>query len=591
MTYKTPLNDMLYCLNSVIQVQDLLEQPKFAEFDTDLWVQILDEAAKFADEVIAPTDRTCDQIGAKLSDEKKVVVPEILRPVYKAFVEGGWQGAAFDAEIGGMGLPRTIGLAINEAIGSANMAFSLCPMLTAGAIEAINAHGSDEQKAEYLEKLLTGEWTGTMNLTEPQAGSDVGALTTKAIPQADGTYKIYGQKIFITWGDHDLTENTIHLVLARLPDAPAGTRGISLFIVPKFLKDAAGNYTIRNDAGPIGVEHKLGIHSSPTCVMAYGEGIWGDEKGAIGYLIGGENAGMRCMFTMMNNARLNVGLQGVSVSEAALQKAKSYAHDRRQGKALGDTETSSPIIKHPDIQRSILTMHAKTMAARGICYLNAFAIDMKECLEGDEKAKWTSIEGILTPISKAFSTDIGVDNASLGVQVHGGMGFIEETGAAQYLRDARIAPIYEGTNSIQAIDLIGRKLAFDKGQGFGYISEIITSIANDAASSAEHKTALLAALDNLDEVAKLLIQWQSGDGMQSALIAANYFLEAAGTVLGAALLLKGKNNAATGPINHNFKNASALCDFYFANILPSVISLCEKIKIGNRGINEYDYSI
>lgn len=590
MTYKTPVNDMLYCLNSIIGVQDLLKYPKFADFDSELWVQILNEAAKFSNEVVAPTNRECDKIGAKLSPEKNVVVPEILRPVYKSFVEGSWQSASFDQEVGGMGLPHTLGLAINESIDSANMAFGLCPMLTSGAIEAIIAHGTDEQKEEYLGKLLTGEWSGTMNLTEPSAGSDVGALTTKATKEADGTYRIYGQKIFITWGDHDLAENTIHLVLARLPGAPAGTKGITLFIVPKFLKDANGNYTIRNDAGAIGVEHKLGIHSSPTCVMAYGDGIWGEEKGAVGYIIGGENQGMKCMFTMMNVARLNVGLQGVAISETAMQQALAYAHDRLQGKSL-DGQYPAPIIKHPDIQRSIVHMHAKTMGIRAICYLNAFAIDMKHAVSDEtEKAKWATIEGVLTPISKSFSTDIGIENTSIGVQVHGGMGFIEETGAAQHYRDARIAPIYEGTNSIQALDLIGRKLAHDKGVGFGYVTDIIKEIANST-SDAAAKAALLDNLAKLEEAAKLLIEWQSNKELEKAFASANYFLDAFGTVLSAALLLKGKDNADKGDIQHNFKNGAALCDFYFATILPTVAGHCEKVKNGLAGLKEYDYSI
>ncbi len=365
-------------------------------------------------------------------------------------------------EHGGMDLPVLLHAACSEMWNASNMAFALCPMLTGGAIDALEAHGSDELRQRYLAKVVSGEWTGTMNLTEPQAGSDLNALRTRAERQADGTYKIFGSKIFITYGEHDLTDNIVHLVLARLPDAPPGTRGISLFLVPKFLVNADGSLGQRNDVHCVGIEHKLGIHGSPTCTLAYG-----DNGGAIGFLIGEENKGLACMFTMMNNARLNVGLQGVAVADRATQHAMAYAHERRQGRALGETAAPMSVIAaHPDVRRMLMTMKALTAAARSICFMTAAALDLgrrgrdaAECKLGQERAN------LLTPIAKAFSTDIANEVASLGVQVHGGMGFIEETGAAQFYRDARIAAIYEGTNGIQAIDLVQRKLGLAGGEG------------------------------------------------------------------------------------------------------------------------------
>ena len=361
---------------------------------------------------------------------------------------------------GGMGLPHLLNSACIEMWNSANMGFSLCPLLTAGAVEAIAAHGSPALKDIYLTKMVSGEWTGTMNLTEPQAGSDLSALRAKAEPQGDGSYRIKGQKIFITYGDHDMTENIVHLVLARLPDAPPGTRGISLFLVPKFLVNADGSLGARNDAHCASIEHKLGIHASPTCTMVYG-----DEGGAAGWLVGEENRGLACMFTMMNNARLAVGLQGVAIAERATQQAIAFANQRKQGKVAGEAGKKagdagmSAIANHADVRRMLMTMRALTQAARGICYLNAAAIDRAHRERDPEKRKQASERaGLLTPIAKAFATDIGNEVASLGVQVHGGMGFVEETGAAQHLRDARILPIYEGTNGIQAIDLVTRKL-------------------------------------------------------------------------------------------------------------------------------------
>ena len=381
------------------------------------------------------------------------------RPI-DGWCKGGWNGLASPSEWGGQGLPQVVNAACTEMWNGASMAFGLGPVLTMGSVDALSAHGSDALKRAYLEKLISGEWTGTMQLTEPQAGSDVGALRTRAERAADGTYRITGQKIFITYGEHDLTDNIIHLVLARLPDAPPGTRGISLFLVPKFLLNKDGTPGPRNDVRAHSIEHKLGIHGSPTCTM-----VLGDNGGATGYLIGEENAGMACMFTMMNRARLAVGLQGVGIAERATQQAVAYARERRQGRIPGmPAKKSAPIIAHPDVKRMLMTMRALTQAARSICYVTALALDRAE--RGADKAARAAAHArasLLTPLAKAFSSDIGVEVASLGVQVHGGMGFVEETGAAQFYRDARIAPIYEGTNGIQAIDLVTRKLPLDGG--------------------------------------------------------------------------------------------------------------------------------
>jgi alkylation response protein AidB-like acyl-CoA dehydrogenase len=382
------------------------------------------------------------------------------REAYRQWSEGGWNGVTASEQHGGMGLPVLLGVACTEIWTAANMAFALCPLLNFGAVEAVEAQASDELTAHYLDKMVSGQWTGTMNLTEPQAGSDLSALRTRAEPVGDGSYRIFGQKIFITYGEHDLTDNIIHLVLARLPDAPPGTRGISLFLVPKFLLDSDGKPGKRNDVRCAGIEHKLGVHGSPTCTM-----VFGDEGGAIGWLIGEENKGLACMFTMMNNARLSVGIQGVALAERATQHALAYARERRQGRAPGANGSGmSPIIAHPDVQRMLMNMKAQTAAARAICYMTAASIDRSR-REGDAALRKQASEraGLLTPLAKAYSTDIGNEVTSIGVQVHGGMGFVEETGAAQFMRDIRIGGIYEGTNGIQAIDLVQRKVPLSGG--------------------------------------------------------------------------------------------------------------------------------
>src|SRR6201990_3354944 len=459
MTYRAPINDILLALNHGAGLKAAIEAGHYGEFDADITEAVLEEAGKFATDVLAPLNRVGDEHGIKL-DDKKVTTAPGWPDAYKRWTEGGWNAVSGPEAFGGQGLPLAINAVCSEIWSASNVAFGLCPLLTASAIEALDAHGSDELKKIYLEKLVSGEWTGTMQLPEPQAGSDVGALRTRAEKQADGTYRIKGTKIFITYGEHDRTDNIVHFVLARLPDAPAGTKGISLFLIPKFMVKADGSLGERNDIYASGVEHKLGIHASPTCTMTMG-----DAGGAIGFLIGEENQGMACMFTMMNQARLGVGLEGVGIADRAFQQALSFAQERKQGRAVGKTgDGLDPIIVHPDVKRMLMQMRGMTAGARSICYATAVALDVSVRATDDKTRADAAARGaLLTPIAKAFSTDIGNEVTSLGVQIHGGMGFIEETGAAQHYRDARITAIYEGTNGIQSIDLVTRKLAAQGG--------------------------------------------------------------------------------------------------------------------------------
>ncbi|HZF96627.1 MAG TPA: acyl-CoA dehydrogenase [Allosphingosinicella sp.] len=445
MSYTPPIAEQNFVLEHVVRIGELAAQERFAEATPDLVQAIVEGAGAFAAGEFAPLNRSGDETGAKWSLDG-VTLPPGFREAYRAYVEAGWGSLAAPAEHGGQALPLSLATVVMEDLGSANMAFSLCPMLSFGAIEALAHHGADDLKARYLPKLVSGEWTGTMNLTEPQAGSDVGALKSRAEPRGDGSFSITGTKIFITFGEHDLTDNIVHLVLARTPDAPPGTKGISLFLVPKILPDGR-----RNDVRCVSIEHKLGIHASPTCIMSYG-----DEGDCTGWLIGPEMGGMRAMFTMMNNARLNVGLQGVSIAERATQAAVAYARQRVQGAREG---RPAPILGHPDVRRMLLRMKALTQGARALTYYAAGQTD--RATAGDAAARARA--DLLTPLVKAWGTDVGVEVASLGVQVHGGMGYVKETGAAQHYRDARISPIYEGTNGIQAADLVMRKIGLEGG--------------------------------------------------------------------------------------------------------------------------------
>src|SRR5215471_12711207 len=482
MTYRAPVADIAFTLRHAAGFAQARDEGLYGDLADDTVDAVLEQAGKFATDVIEPLNKEGDRHGTPFKDGMVRTAPG-WKDAYRAWSEAGWNGLASPEEWGGQELPNAINAACIEMWNSASMAFGIGPTLTMAAIDALAAHGTEPLRQAYLPKLVSGEWMGTMQLTEPQAGSDVGALRTKAERAGDGTYRITGQKIFITYGEHDLTDNIIHFVLARLPDAPAGTKGISLFLVPKFLLKADGSLGARNDARAHSIEHKLGIHASPTCTMVYG-----DNGGATGFLIGEENRGMACMFTMMNQARLSVGLQGVAIAERATQQALAYARERKQGRATGVERGSSPIIAHPDVKRMLLTMRALTRAARALCYATAVALDRAQ-RSPDEVARQAAHAraSLLTPVAKAFSTDIGNEVASLGVQVHGGMGYIEETGAAQHYRDARIAAIYEGTNGIQAIDLVTRKLPLAGGATVtAYIGELKRTVeavnaTNDAA--------------------------------------------------------------------------------------------------------------
>jgi alkylation response protein AidB-like acyl-CoA dehydrogenase len=472
MTYKAPLAEQIFVLETIGDLPGLARFPQFSALADGIADTILEEGGRLTEGVFAPLNRRGDTEGLVWSSQG-IKHPAGFAEAYSTYVEGGWGSLSADPEYGGQGLPFTLSLAFSEQLSASNMAFSLCMLLTAGAVEAISAHGSKEQKALYLPKLISGQWTGTMNLTEPQAGSDVGALRTQATPAPDGSWRIKGSKIFITWGEHELAENIVHLVLARTPGAPDGTRGISLFLVPKFLPDARGGLGRRNDLRCVSIEHKLGIHASPTCSMSFGE-----EGECVGWLIGAENAGMRAMFTMMNAARINVGLEGVAISERAYQGAVAYARERVQSAPIGG-KAPVRIIEHPDVRRMLMTLRSTTQAIRAIAYFNASAVDLFHA-ETDEALKHAarSLADLLTPITKAYATDQGVEMASLAIQVFGGMGFIEQTGAAQHYRDIRIAPIYEGTNGIQALDLVGRKLHADGGIHWRKLIDDLTAATN-----------------------------------------------------------------------------------------------------------------
>ncbi len=458
--YTAPLRDMRFVLNEIVDMASISGLENFETATPDVVDAVLEEAGKLASGVMGPLNAVGDAEGSRL-ENGVVRTPAGFKAAYATYVEGGWCGLPFSPEIGGQGLPFTVALAVTEMITSANMAFSLCPMLTQAAVLALDAHGDEHLKSLYLNRLVTGEWAGTMNLTEPQAGSDVGALAAKAEPQPDGTYRLTGTKIFITYGDHDMAENIIHMVLARTPDSPPGTKGISLFLVPKILVNEDGSLGARNDLRCVSLEHKLGIHASATAVMSFG-----DSEGALGWIVGEENRGMRCMFTMMNHARLMVGMEGLAIADRAYKHALAYAIERKQGRASRTAAGErAAIIEHPDVRRMLLTMKAYVEAMRALALTAGEAHDLaRHHSDPEVRERNQGLVDLLTPVVKGWSTDLGVEMASLGVQIHGGMGYIEETGAAQYYRDARVAPIYEGTNGIQALDLVARKLMNLGGQ-------------------------------------------------------------------------------------------------------------------------------
>jgi acyl-CoA dehydrogenase len=546
MTYRAPVADIAFTLNHIAGLSGIVGRGLFEDLDTDTVNAILEEAGRFATDEIAPTNRASDTQGARLVNGE-VVMPEGVTEAYRKWVEAGWGSVAVSKAHGGQGLPFGLSMALTEMWNGANMAFGLCPLLTTAGVHAIDAHGSPELQRKYLPKLATGAWTGSMQLTEPQAGSDLRFLKTRAVPVGDGSFKITGTKIFITYGEHSLTDNIIHMVLARLPDAPAGTKGISLFLVPKFFVNDDGSLGARNDAYAAKLEHKLGIHGSPTAVMNYG-----DKGGAVGWLVGEPNEGLKAMFTMMIEARIGVGIQGVGIAERAFQQALAYSHERRQGTAEGGApDASVAIFEHPDVKRMLLTMKAKTSAARAICYTTAVAMDLAHhAPDADERRRAHAEAALLTPIAKAFSTDIGVEVASEGVQVHGGMGFIEETGAAQHYRDARIAPIYEGTNGIQAIDLVTRKITSNGGETVqAFIAGLKETVREVKASNepafghmGERMEASVAAL----EETTAWLQRQLAENKGAALSGATPFGRLFGLAAGGVLLAKGALCAARG---------------------------------------------
>jgi len=523
-TYTPPVRDISFALVTIADLESIVALPDFDHVDPDMIDGVLEEAARFFSEVFAPTNEIGDQVGAALVDGV-VVTPEEFKPVWGKLVDAGWTAVTGSPEYGGHGFPKTIGMTISEMMTSANLAFSLNPMLTGSGIALLTHHGGDELRDLYLAKLISSEWTGTMVLTEPGAGSDVGAVTTKAVPLDDDSYEISGTKIFITWGDHDLTDNIIHLVLARTPDAPVGTKGVSLFIVPKFILNEDGSPGERNSVETVSIEHKLGIHASPTCVLSFDK--------ARGFLVGEENQGMRYMFTMMNQARLEVGLEGLSVAERAYQHAAEYAKDRIQGRALGSHEPA-PIIDHADVRRMLMTMKAYTEAMRCLLYDAVAAEDrMHRAEDEDSRTEGSERLALLTPIAKSWCTDRGVEVASMGIQVLGGAGFIEESGAPQFYRDARITPIYEGTNGIQALDLVMRKLPMGDGSVIDrYLTEI-EALDNQLAEAGDDLRDLREHLASAVATVRIATAYlNSSENVEDRMAGATPYQEMLGTLAG-----------------------------------------------------------
>lgn len=591
MTYTPPLRDIRYTLDHICGFSDVLNIDAFNEIDSDLIEAILAQCGKMTSEVLAPLNQSGDKIGAQL-ENGRVRMPEGFAEAYAEYAQGGWNGLSADTAYGGQGLPQTLAFACLEMVEAANLGFGVCGVLNLGAIHALSQHGTEAQKETYLTKLISGEWTGTMNMTEPQAGSDVGALRTRAEPHSDGSYKIFGTKIFISYGDHDMADNIVHLVLARLPDAPAGSRGISLFIVPKILVNEDGSLGAANDLKPVGVEHKLGIKASPTCVMSFGE-----NDGAVGYLIGEENKGLACMFTMMNSARLSMGFQGVGVAERAYQQALAFAQERKQGKSADPSSSSNeavPIIQHADIRRNLYTMKAQIEACRALCLANAAAIDLARFHPDDAtRKKYKAREELLTPIAKSIPTDMGVEVTSLAIQIHGGMGFIEETGVAQYYRDIRIAPIYEGTNGIQAIDLVTRKLSLNGGEAIDdFLAEMGETVP--LLKQTGDATCILIA-EQIDAALKPLRQttdWLRShlkNDLQKCLAGATPYQTLLGRVACAHFLGRGALKAhqllADNATDKDFfKTRIQIAHFFAENILPQVHGLASAVTYGDEAL-------
>ncbi|WP_424968210.1 acyl-CoA dehydrogenase [Dinoroseobacter sp. S375] len=561
MPYTAPLSDFRFLLEHVVGFPALQATARFAETTPDLTEAILSEAGKLCETEIAPLQRAGDLHPARLENGIVRTSPGFAEG-YGAIAEGGWVGMSADPEFGGMGLPMALTTCMNEMLSSACLSLQLAPLMTQGQIEALEAHASDEIKALYLPRLVSGEWSGTMNLTEPQAGSDVGALSTKAVPNGDGTYAITGQKIYISWGDNDFTENVCHLVLARLPDGGPGTKGISLFLVPKRLPDADGAAGMANSLKVVSLEHKMGLHGSPTAVMQY--------DGATGWLVGPEHGGMRAMFTMMNNARLGVGVQGIGVAEAAYQHALHYALERKQGRT--PVEGEATILAHADVRRMLLTMRAETFAARAIALSTAVATDMSEATG---HGQWAARAALLTPICKAYGTETGIRVSDLGLQVHGGMGVIEETGAAQFLRDVRVTAIYEGTNGIQAMDLVGRKLS-DGGEAMARLLDEIEALAETArASLPDLAEPVWQACETLRETTEALV---AETRLNARFAGASPFLAATARVLGGyAHLAAALAEGGSGP-------RTDLARFFVLRLLPEHAALARQALAGDKDL-------
>jgi alkylation response protein AidB-like acyl-CoA dehydrogenase len=583
--YQAPLRQMRFTIEHLAELDRVVALPDFNAVDTDTLSAVLEEGGRFASGVLDPINWLGNQNPARVVDHA-VQVPAEFAAAYGKFVEAGWPGIAANPEFGGQGMPKTVSIACDEMWAASNVAFALCPELSQGAILAIDRHADPSLKDRYLAKLISGEWTGTMCLTEPQSGSDLSTLTTKARPAGD-RYLLSGRKIYITWGDHAMAGNIIHLVLARLPDAPLGTKGISLFLVPKFKLNPDGTPGERNDVFPVSVEHKMGIHASPTCVMAFG-----DAGGAEGYLVGRENEGLTAMFTMMNYMRLGVGVQGVGLADRAYQRAVVYARDRKQGRAPGAKGTV-PIIRHPDIRRTLLLMRSLTQASRAICYYTASCLDRGDHDPNPEQAAFWQARGeLLTPIAKAFPTEAGQETTSLGMQVHGGMGYVEETGAAQYYRDVRIASIYEGTNAIQAIDLVGRKLLRDGG---GALSALVTEMrSQDAplANAGEQFAVVRQALSRgLDEIVLCSSYLMTGEKRDPELVssAAFNYLMLLGTVIGGwqlarAALLAAAQIGSPGS-DRSFLDAQlVMAQFYAEQVMPRAHAHAAAVRAGSAAI-------
>jgi alkylation response protein AidB-like acyl-CoA dehydrogenase len=580
MTYKAPVRDLIFALNEAADFSRL--EAAYPGADADTVAAVLEAAGSFSADILAPLNRPGDIAGAKFENGQVRSAPGFA-DAYKQFAEGGWNSLAAEPEHGGQGLPKALEIAVFEMVQAANMAFGLCPMLTQGAIAALATHGTARQRKLYLPRLVSGEWTGTMNLTEPASGSDLGAVTTRAEPDGQGGYTLTGQKIFITWGDHDVADNIIHLVLARLPDAPPGTRGLTLFVAPKRLVNDDGTLGAANAVRPGSIEHKLGIHASPTCVMLF--------EGAKAEMVSAPNQGLAAMFVMMNDARLQVGVQGVAIAERAYQQALAYSLERKQGRSAWTGATPSRLFDHPDVRRSLMLMKAKISAARAICLSTAVASDLARTAGNPvdrDSARFR--QELLTPIAKAWSTDIGVEVASMGLQIHGGMGFIEETGAAQHYRDARILPIYEGTNGIQAIDLMGRKLALNKGQA---VRELVADIFPTAAALKSADDAWLHTIGAHLETGLAAVQaatgWlieRRGHAQPDALAGATPYLKLLGDVVGGwmlgkeALAASRKIAAGEGPQDY-YRTKIGLARVFAEQILAQAPGLTQAVTQGS----------